>query len=75
MISVDLFCFFAIATIFQLYHGSDTMYDMRRRKSEPTFLLTQWIFNLPHHIGMIREELAFDDALSYTQWGNGLQHR
>ena len=50
------------------------MYEMRRRKPEPTLLLTQGIFNLPHHIGMVREELAFDDGVSYTQRGNGLQH-
>ena len=47
------------------------MHDMRRRKPEPTLLLTQWIFNLPHNIGMVLdlEELTFDDAVSYTQWG------
>ena len=37
-----------------LVHGSDMMYEMRRRgKPEPTLLSTQGIFNLPHHIGMI----------------------
>ena len=46
------------------------MYEMRR----PTLLPTQRIFNLPRHIGMAREELAFDDTVSYTQWGSGLQH-
>ena len=52
------------------------MYEMRRRKREPTLLSTQGFFNLPHHMGMAREELAFDDAVSYyTQQGNGLQHR
>ena len=35
-----LLLFFAIATLFQLYHGGDMMYEMRRRKSEPTLLLT-----------------------------------
>ena len=40
-----------LATVFQLYYGSD-MIEMRR-KPEPTFLLTQGIFNLPHHIGMV----------------------
>ena len=44
--------FYTIATVFQLYHGGDMMYEMRRRKSEPTLLPTQVIFNLPHHIGM-----------------------
>ena len=32
------------------------MYQMRRRKAEPTILLTQKIFNLTHQIGMEREE-------------------
>ena len=27
-----------------------------------------------HHIDMAREELAFDDAISYTPRGHGLQH-
>ena len=48
-------------------------YEMRR-KPEPTLLLTQGIFNVSHDIGMVREELADDDAVSYTQWENGLQH-
>ena len=50
------------------------IYEMRR-KQEPALLSTQWIYNLTHHIYMVWEELAFDDALSYTKWGNGLQHR
>ena len=49
------------------------MYEMRRKNLEPTLLPTQAIFNLPHHIGMVGEELAFDDAVIYTQWSNGLQ--
>ena len=57
----------------QLYHGGDMMYEMRCRKPEPTPLPAQRFFNLPHHIGMVWAELAFDDAVSYTQWGNGLQ--
>ena len=32
--------FYAIATVFQLYHGGDIMYEMRRRKPEPTLLST-----------------------------------
>ena len=44
---VCLFC--TIATVLQLYHGSDMIYEMRKRKSEPTILQTQGIFNLPHH--------------------------
>ena len=40
------------------------MYKMRR-KPEPTLLLTPEIFNLPRHICMVWEELAFDDAVSY----------
>ena len=46
------------------------MHEMRRKKSEPRLLLTQGIFNLPHHIGKVGEDLAFDEAVSYTQWGN-----
>ena len=38
------------------------MYEMRRRKPEPTLLLSQGIFNL----GMLSEELTIDDAVSYT---------
>ena len=49
------------------------MYEMRTGKCEPTFVPTQQIFNLPHHIGMLWEELDFDDAVNYTQQGNGLQ--
>ena len=41
------------------------MYDMRRRKLEPTLWPSQGIFNL---LGMVWEELAFNDAVSYTQW-------
>ena len=49
------------------------MYDMRRRKAEPTLLPTHGICNLPHHIGIVGEELAFDDTVSYQQQGNILQ--
>ena len=59
-------CSCNIVTVFQLYHGGDMMYETGRRKAETTLLLTQGIYNLPHHIGMVREELAFDDAVSYT---------
>ena len=45
-----------------------------RRKPEPTLLPTQGTFNLPHHLGMVWEELAFDAAVSYTQQGNGFQY-
>ena len=46
--------FYTIATAFQLYHGGDMMYDMRRKKPEPTLLPTHWIFSLPRHdIGMV----------------------
>ena len=75
---IVLFCFlllfYTIATIFKLYLGSDMMCEMRR-KPEQTLLPTQVISDLPHHIGMVSEELAFDDCVSYTQWGNGLQHK
>ena len=53
-------------TVFRLYLGSDMMYEMRRRKPEPTLLPTEVIFILPHHTGMVSEGLAFDDAVSYA---------
>ena len=52
----SLFClllFYAMATVFRLYHGGDMMYEMKRRKPESTLLLTQGIFNPTHHIGML----------------------
>ena len=52
----------------------DMMCEMKRKKPEHTLLPTQGIFKLPHHIGMVLEELAFDNAASYTQRGNGLLH-
>ena len=42
------------------------MYEMRSRKPECTLLHTQGILNLLHRIGMVCEELAFDDAVSYV---------
>ena len=45
--------FYAIATVFQSYHGGDLVCEMRRRKPEPTLLSTYGIFKLPHHIGMV----------------------
>ena len=45
------------------------MYEMRRGKPESTLLPTLGIYNLPHRIGMVWEELAFDKAVSYTQRG------
>ena len=73
-ITVCLLLFYAIATVFQLYHYGDMIYEIRRRKPDPTLLQTQGIFNLPLHIGMVWEELAYVDAVSNTQWGNGMQH-
>ena len=50
-------CLFVVvirqATVFQLYHGGDMMYKMRRTKPERTLLQTQGIFNLPHQIGIV----------------------
>ena len=60
---------FIAKTVFQLYLGYDIMYERRRRKPVPTLLQTQGFFNLPHHVGMIYEELAFD-----IRWRNGLQY-
>ena len=41
------------------------MLKMRPRKPKSTLLPSQGILNLPHHIGMVWEELTFDDAVSY----------
>ena len=51
-------------TAFQIYDGGDMMPEMRRRKPEPTLLQTK---DIPQHIGLVREELAFDDAVIHTQ--------
>ena len=49
---VCLTLFYAVATVFQLYHGNDMIYEMRRgTKPEPTLLTMQGIFDLPHHYG------------------------
>ena len=45
-----------ISTVLQLYYWGDMMYEIRRKKSESTLLLTKGIFNLSHHIGMLSEE-------------------
>ena len=50
---ICLLLFYAIATVFQLYHGGDMMYEMRRRKPELTRLQTQVIFNHLNHTGMV----------------------
>ena len=42
------------------------MYEMRRRKPESTRLPSKAIFNLPHHIGMVLEKLAFCDTVYTT---------
>ena len=42
------------------------MHEVRRENPKTTLLPTQGIFTLPHHIGMVWKELAFDDAVSYT---------
>ena len=62
--------FYTIATIFQLYHGGNMVYELRR-KPEPSLLPTQGTFNHPHNIVMIWDELAFGDTVSYTQQGHG----
>ena len=62
---IGLLLFYTIATVFQLYHGGNIMYEMRRRNPEPT----QGIINnpTPYRHGM--RGLAFDDAVSYAQHG------
>ena len=59
--------FYAMATIFQLHHVGDMMYEMRRRKPKPILLPIQGIFNLLRYLGMVWEELAFADSVSYSQ--------
>ena len=54
---------YIIATLFQLYLGGDMMHKVGRRKPEPTLLLSQGIFNFPHHIYMVADELVIDDAV------------
>ena len=45
---------FHLVTLFQLYHDIDMIdNEMRRKKPKPTLLLTQRIFDLPHHIVII----------------------
>ena len=52
-VQVCLLLFYTIAIVFQLHHGGDMMYEMRRRKSKHYLLSIQGIFNLPQHIGMV----------------------
>ena len=47
---VSFSLFYAIAIVFQLHQCNVMLYEMGRRKSDPTLLLTQGIFNLPHHM-------------------------
>ena len=63
---------YAKATVFQLYHGSDITYEMKRRKSTPTLLLTQGIVNLPEGKRMAWEELAFDVVEIQIYRGDGI---
>ena len=58
--------FYTIATVFQLYHADDMIYEMTRRKPKTKPLLTHEIFNLPHHTGITWEKLAFDAAAIYV---------
>ena len=51
-----LVMFHAIAIIVQLHLGGDMMYDMKRRKPETTLLPTEGVFNLRHHIGMVKAD-------------------
>ena len=60
----------SISVISWRWYG-DVMYEMRRRKPEPAL---SGIFNLPHHISMVWEEMAFEGVVNYTQRINGLQH-
>ena len=66
--------FYTTTTVFHLYQGGDMMHEMRKQKPAPTPLLTQGIFKLLHDMAMVWEELAFDDAVSYTHRGTGLYY-
>ena len=65
-----LFLLYHIPTVFPLYILVEIWcgpYVMMFRKPEPTLLLNQGIFNLPHHISMITWELNSDwHCTSYT---------
>ena len=43
-----LLLFYALATVFQLHHGGDMIYEGRRRKPDPTLLLIQGIIPYRH---------------------------
>ena len=63
----DLFCLSRIILNFTI------ILQLVDRNPEPTLLLTQGIFNIPYHIDVVWEQLAFDDAVSYThQWKSKL---
>ena len=61
----DLYCLSRICLISLVF---TIRRKMRNRKPEPTLLPTWGIFNLPDHIDMVWEKLAFDDVISYPQW-------
>ena len=72
-----------IATLFQLYHGSDMMYEITRTMHELTLLPTQWIcaaihfptlYNLQRHQRPVPFIPCLYGVISYTEWGNELQH-
>ena len=52
-LSIKACCFLLFYTIATVFHAGDMMYEMRKRKPEPTFVPIQGIFNLPHNIGMV----------------------
>ena len=49
--TVCLLLSYAIATVLQIYHSHNMMYEMRRRTPKPTLLLIRGIFN-PYRNGM-----------------------
>ena len=50
---VCLLLYYAIATVFQLYHSVIWRMRWEGENPEPTLLQTQGIFKLQHHIGMV----------------------
>ena len=67
-----LLLFYAIAIVYFSYIMA-VLWDVweEKEKAWTYSSTTQGIFDLRNHIGMVWEELAFGDAVSYTQRGNG----
>ena len=51
--NICLLLVYTLATVVQLHHGDNMMYELRKRKPEPALLPIEGLFNLPHHNGMV----------------------